>query len=74
MELSDEVSLIELDVKREWVGKSLVELNIRKKYNVNVIAIKENDRLTIDFDPNMKLTEDMNLVIIAHSSKINKLK
>lgn len=74
MELSDEVSLIVLDVKREWVGKSLVELNIRKKYNVNVIAIKENDRLTIDFDPNMKLTEDMNLVIIAHSSKINKLK
>lgn len=74
MELSDDVSIIELDVRPSWVGKSLMELDLRKKYGVNVIAIKKGDRINVDLDPKVPLTEDMNLVIIAHSSKINKLK
>ena len=74
MELSDDVSIIELDVRPSWVGKSLMELDLRKKYGVNVIAIKKGGRINVDLDPKAPLTEDMNLVIIAHSSKINKLK
>ena len=74
MELSDDVSIIELDVKPSWVGKSLMELDLRKKYGVNVIAIKNGQKINVDLDPKAPLTEDMNLVIIAHSSKINKLK
>lgn len=74
MELSDDVSIIELDVRPSWVGKSLMELDLRKKYGVNVIAIKKGGRINVDLDPKVPLTEDMNLVIIAHSSKINKLK
>lgn len=73
-ELSDDVSIIELDVRPSWVGKSLMELDLRKKYGVNVIAIKKGGRINVDLDPKAPLTEDMNLVIIAHSSKINKLK
>lgn len=74
MELSDDVSIIELDVRPSWVGKSLMELDLRKKYGVNVIAIKKGGRINVDLDPKVPLTGDMNLVIIAHSSKINKLK
>ena len=74
MELSDDVSIIELDVRPSWVGKSLMELDLRKKYGVNVIAIKNGQKINSDLDPKAPLTENMNLVIIAHSSKINKLK
>jgi len=74
MELSDDVSIIELDVRPSWAGKSLMELDLRKKYGVNVIAIKNGQKINVDLDPKAPLTEDMNLVIIAHSSKINKLK
>lgn len=74
VELSDDVSVVELDVKNEWIGKDLIELNLRKKYGINIIAIKTEDRVQIDFDPTMKLTEQMNLVVIAHTSKIEKLK
>lgn len=74
MELSDDVSIIELDLRPSWVGKSLMELDLRKKYGVNVIAIKKGGRINVDLDPKAPLKEDMNLVIIAHSSKINKLK
>ena len=38
-DLSNDVSIVELDVRDEWVGKSLIELNLRKKYGMNVISI-----------------------------------
>ena len=74
IELSNDVSLIELEVKPEWVGKTLVELNLRKKYGVNVIAIRQANNLEINIDPTMQLNKDMQLVVIVNASKLNKLK
>lgn len=74
IELSANVSLIELDVKSEWIGKTLVELNLRKKYGINVIAVRRPDDLQINIDPNMKLDGTMQLVVIANTATLNKLK
>ena len=74
IELSNDVSLIELEVKPEWVGKTLVELNLRKKYAINIIAIRQTDGLEINIDPTMKLDKDMQLIVIINASKISKLK
>ena len=38
IELSKDVSMVELDVKDEWIGKNLLELNLRKKYGFNIIT------------------------------------
>ena len=73
IELSDEVSLIELEVKPEWVGKTLIELNLRKKYSINVMAIRQVNNLDINIDPTVKLEKDMQLVVITNTSKIKKL-
>lgn len=74
IELSNDVSLIELEVKSEWVGKTLIELNLRKKYSINVIAIRHGNNLETNIDPTINLTKDMRLVIIINTSKIRKLK
>ncbi len=74
IELSNDVSLVELETKSEWVGKTLIELNLRKKYSINVIAIRQGDNLEINIDPNIKLAKDMQLVVITNTSKISKLK
>ncbi|MBE7079095.1 MAG: TrkA family potassium uptake protein [Clostridiales bacterium] len=74
IELSSDVSLIELEVKPEWVDKTLIELNLRKKYSINVIAIRQANNLKTDIDPTVKLEKDMQLVVIANTSKISKLK
>lgn len=74
MELSDDVSLLELAIKPEWIGKNLVQLNLRKKYGINVIAIKNGNNVMIDLDPTLPLTQEMRIVIIAHTSKLEKLK
>ena len=68
------VSFVELDLKPEWEDKTLIELDLRKKYDLNVIAIRQADNLEINIDPNMKLTKEMKLVIIINTSKLGKLK
>lgn len=74
IELSGSVSLVELDVKPEWVGKTLIELNLRKKYAINIVAIRRGGEIQINIDPNEKLCEDMQLVVISNSSALGKLR
>ncbi len=74
IELSENMSLIDLDVKPEWVGKSLMELNLRKKYSLNVVALRTEGNVEINIDPTMKLTEKMQLIVIVNSSNLAKLK
>ena len=74
IELSKEVSMVELDVKSEWVGKSLVQLNLRKKYSINVVAIIQDKDVSVNIDPEKLLEKSMKLIVIANTAKLNKLK
>ena len=73
IELSKDVSMVELDVKKEWTGKNLIELDLRKKYSINVIAIRKNDSVIIDIDPKNPLDGDMKLIVIANPEKLGRL-
>ena len=72
--LAKNVSMIELDVKTEWVGKNLIELNLRKKYSINVVAVRKGDMVSVDVDPHEKLTGTDKLIVIANTEKLAKLK
>lgn len=74
IELSKDVSIIELDVKPEWEGKNLLELNLRKKYSINVMAVVDQDNISVNIDPQLKLERPMKLIVIANTAKLNKLK
>lgn len=74
MELSEDVSVLEMDVKPEWEGKTLLELNLRKKYAINVVAIRQNEEVCINIDPEKPLDGTMNLIVIAHTETLSKLK
>ena len=72
--LAKNVSMIELDVKPEWVGKNLVELNLRKKYSINVVARHNGDMVSVDIDPHAPLLETDKLIVIANTEKLARLK
>lgn len=74
IELSRGVSMIELDVKPEWVGKNLLELNLRKKYSINIVAIREGNSVRIEINPETPLNEGSKLIVIANTEKLGKLK
>ena len=71
--LAKNVSMIELDVKPEWVNKNLVELNMRKKFSVNVVAIQKGESVSVDIDPHAPLQADDKLIVIANTEKLSKL-
>lgn len=71
--LSRDVSMVELDVKDEWVGKNLIELNLRKKYEFNIVAIRTGQRVTVNIDPQQPLQKNMTLIVIANTSKLARL-
>ena len=71
--LSKDVSMIEIDVKEEWVGKNLIELNLRKKYSFNVVATKKGDKVTVNINPEQTLEADTTLIVIANTAKLGKL-
>lgn len=73
VELTADISLVELDVKKEWVGKNLIDLNLRKKYGVNVVALNKNDTVIINIDPTSPLEENTKLIVIADTAKLSKL-
>ncbi len=72
--LAKNVSMIELDVKPEWVGKNLIQLNLRKKYSINVVAIRREDMVSVDIDPHAPLQAEDKLIVIANTEKLAKLK
>ena len=74
IELSKDVSMVELNVKPEWEGKNLLELNLRKKYSINVVAIVQDKEVYVNIDPEKPLDNTMKLIVIANKSKLNKLK
>lgn len=74
IELSKDVSMVELDVKPEWEGKSLIELSLRKKYSINVVAIVQGKDVCTNINPEEPLNQAMKLIVIGNTSKLNKLK
>ena len=71
--LSNNFSIIELDPKPEWIGKNLIELNLRKHYAINVVAIRKQDTISVDINPEEILDPSVKLIIIANNKSINKL-
>ncbi len=74
IELTRDVSMLEMDVRTEWVGKNLMELGLRRKYGINVVAIRRGKEIAVNLDPEKPLTEEMKLLIIANTEKLSKLK
>ncbi len=74
VELTDSVSLLELEVRPEWIGKTLIDLNLRKKYGINVVALKQGADISVTVDPTAAFTAEQKLVVIADTDKLRKLK
>ena len=74
IELSKDAAMVEFNVKTEWVGKTLSELNLRKKYGINIVAIKQKGKVNTDIDPTIPLESDMEFIVIANPAKLGKLK
>lgn len=74
LELTRDVSMVEIRVQPEWVGKNLKELNLRRKLGINVVAIRLNGEVMINLDPEKPLSKEARLLVIGNPARMGKLK
>lgn len=72
IDLAQNVSMVKLDIKPEWEGKTIQEVNLRKKYDLNIVAVCEGESITINIDPQTILKNSMHLIVIANPDKMVK--
>lgn len=73
IEISNDYSLIEVKAHKDWIGKSLVELDFRNKYKMTVIGAKRNKNMNMDLRPNFVIEEGDVLFIIGNSENAKAL-
>lgn len=73
VELTADYSIAEIPLLREWSGKNLIELKLREKYHVNVIAVKRGSDLEITPPADKPLLDGDVLVILGKNDVLNRL-
>ena len=72
IELDDNCSIFEVTVPKAWLGKSILELDVRRKYNVNIIAVREGGKLNASVTPGIILTESKTLFVMGEYKDLQK--
>lgn len=72
IDLGEGCAMIEVIVPENWEGKSLADLNIRKKYNLNIVATKENSKMNLSVDPYSELSRNEIIVVMGTIKDLKK--
>ena len=73
IELSPDIGIAEVSVPESWVGKSLRELNVRAKYDVNVIAVRRGGALELTMDAGSALEAGLVLIVLGPNDALANL-
>lgn len=73
IQLTAEYSIYEIPVSSDWVGKNLIELDVRRRYNINIIAIKQGAVLQPAPSPSYLFNADDHVVVIGKATDVFKL-
>ena len=71
--LDPEYSIMEIVTPQNWVGTTIIELNLRAKYDITVLAVKTQSGLKVMPSPNYKMQEKNILIIIGNTDKISDI-
>ena len=72
IELDGEHSIFEVTVPKEWIGMTVGQLDIRRKYKVNIMGIKKNGKFSVSITPDTVLTEDKTLMVVGEYKALQK--
>ena len=72
IELDDDYAIFEIEVPAPWIGKTVGEINIRQKYNINIMALKRNDKMELTITPDTRFASDDALLVLGKNKDIQK--
>ena len=71
-ELDDQYSIFELEVPESWSGKTVLQLDIRKKYGINILGIREHGRFQMNITPDTVLGNGRSILVLGQQKDIQK--
>lgn len=74
IELDDDYSIVEMKVPQAWIGHTLLELNLRQNYGINILGKRQRNthRLELSIDPHESIQMDDHFLMIAETKKVEK--
>ena len=73
IELDEEHAIFEIQVPKEWIGKTVGELDIRKKYNINIMALKQEGKLELSITPDTSIAEGQTMLVLGRNKEVQKV-
>lgn len=73
IEMENNITIVSIHVPADWVGKNLIEIDVRRKYNINVAAIKRDGEMMVNPRPDMKLEAKDMVVILGDNESVKKV-
>ena len=71
--LSPDYSLVETVIPRGWIGKSLQDLDVRRKYGINVVGIKVGDDVEVNPNPEKALEDGMVMILVGANKDLENI-
>ena len=72
IELDESHAIFEVSVPKAWVGKSILQLDVRRKYDINIMGIKQGGRMNVSVSPDTLLTEDITLLVLGEYKALQR--
>lgn len=72
MEIDASHAIFEAEVPEEWLGKTIGELDVRRKYNINIIAVKDKGEVNIALSTDTLLKQDATILVIGEHKAIKR--
>ena len=72
IELDEEHAIFEISIPGEWIGKTIGQLDIRKKYNINIMALKTNDIMNLKISSDTQLLKGSTMLVLGETKHIQK--
>ena len=72
IELDDEYAIFEVDIPSDWSGKSILELDIRKKYGINILWVRTNGKLNMNITPNTVFGHGTSVLVLGQEKAVHK--
>lgn len=72
VQISDTHAIFEIEMPQNWVGKTIGQVDIRKQFNINIMALKRDGKLDMAIRPDTMLTDDATMLVLGESRDIQK--
>lgn len=72
IELSDDYSVFEVSVPKEWIGKTIAGLDVRKNYNINIVALKKEGKIDLNVAPDEVISGEETMLVIGDNKDIHR--